>query len=121
MHELRLGRKTTHWIWFIFPQLRGLGISVRAQHFGLSGITETQAYLSHPFLGARLIDCVSAMLEHENKSATQILGDQDSMKFLSCLTLFDKACGDENSIFSQALERFYQGIRDAYTLQRLSH
>ena len=115
--ELKAGRKTSHWIWFVLPQLRGLGRSAMARDYGLAGRTEAQAYLAHPLLGARLRECVQAMLGHTGRSAASILGDIDALKFRSCLTLFD-AISDER-LFRQALDAFYDGERDAATLALL--
>jgi uncharacterized protein (DUF1810 family) len=115
--ELKAGRKTSHWIWFVLPQLRGLGRSSTAYEYGIAGRAEAEAYLAHPLLGARLIECVEAMLAHPTLSALDILGDIDALKFRSCLTLFDAVSA--NPIFSQALDRFYGGERDAATLALL--
>ena len=115
--ELQAGRKTSHWIWFVLPQLRGLGRSSTAQAYGITGRAEAEAYLTHPVLGERLRECVRAMLTHQHKTAERILGDVDAMKFKSCLTLFE-AVSDE-AVFAQALERFYGGERDGATLQLL--
>src|ERR1043165_2359075 len=84
--ELRAGRKTSHWIWFVLPQLRGLGRSSMAQHYGVTNRAEAEAYLSHPLLGERLRECVRAMLAHSGEPAASILGDIDAMKFPSCPT-----------------------------------
>jgi len=115
--ELKAGRKTSHWIWFVLPQLRGLGRSATAREYGLAGRTEAQAYLAHPLLGARLRECVQTMLAHTDRSAVSILGDIDALKFRSCLTLFD-AISDER-LFRQALDAFYGGELDAATLALL--
>jgi uncharacterized protein (DUF1810 family) len=115
--ELKAGRKTSHWIWFVLPQLRGLGRSSTAYEYGIAGRAEAETYLAHPLLGARLIECVEAMLAHPRLSALDILGDIDALKFRSCLTLFDAVSADP--IFSQALDRFYGGERDTATLALL--
>ena len=115
--ELRAGRKTSHWIWFVLPQLRGLGRSQMAHEYGLDGRAGAQAYLAHPLLGERLRECVRVMLAHEGRSAAGILGDVDAMKFRSCLTLFDAVSTD--TLFSQALDAFYGGERDPATLALL--
>lgn len=117
--ELRAGRKTSHWIWFVLPQLRGLGRSSMAHAYGITGRAEAEAYLAHPVLGARLVECVEAMLAHSRLSALNILGDIDALKFRSCLTLFDAASASPGNVFRQALERFYGGERDATTLALL--
>lgn len=115
--ELRAGRKTGHWIWFVLPQLRGLGRSSTAHEYGIAGRAEAEAYLAHPLLGARLRECVQAMLTHPNRSAVRILGDVDAMKFRSCLTLFGAATDDD--LFRQALDAFYGGEPDTATLALL--
>lgn len=115
--ELRAGRKTSHWIWFVLPQLRGLGRSRMAHEYGLDGRAEAQAYLAHPLLGERLRECVQAMLAHRGRSAVGILGDIDALKFRSCLTLFDAVATDV--LFGQALDAFYSGERDPITLALL--
>jgi uncharacterized protein (DUF1810 family) len=116
--ELRAGRKTSHWIWYVLPQLRGLGHSPLSQHYGLAGGDEAAAYAAHPLLGPRLVDCVQAMLDHPELSALQILGEVDALKFRSCLTLFAEVAPDE-PCFRQALQRFYGGERDVATLRLL--
>ncbi|HEU6454061.1 MAG TPA: DUF1810 domain-containing protein [Roseateles sp.] len=115
--ELQAGRKTGHWIWFVLPQLRGLGHSQMAQEYGLDGRAEAEAYLAHPLLGARLRECVQATLEHRDRSALSILGDIDALKFRSCLTLFDTVSTE--ALFGQALDAFYGGERDPATLALL--
>lgn len=117
--ELRAGRKTGHWIWFVLPQLRGLGRSAMAYDYGIEGSDEAAAYLAHPLLGTRLRDCVSAMLAHDGRTAASILGEVDAMKFRSCLTLFDAVSQAPDNLFRQALERFYDGQPDGATLALL--
>ena len=116
--ELRAGCKTSHWIWYVLPQLRGLGQSRMSQHYGLAGRDEAAAYAAHPLLGPRLVECVQAMLGHPGLSALQILGEVDALKFRSCLTLFAEVAPGE-PCFRTALERFYGGERDAATLRLL--
>jgi uncharacterized protein (DUF1810 family) len=119
--ELQAGRKTSHWIWFVLPQLRGLGRSTMAHEYGIADRAEAEAYLAHPLLGARLRQCVQAMLAHSGHpghSATSILGDVDALKFRSCLTLFDAVSAPGN-LFRQALDAFYDGEPDATTLALL--
>ena len=89
--ELRAGRKRSHWVWFVFPQLQGLGRSPMAQHYGLSGLAEARAYAAHPVLGPRLRECVRALLGHAGTSAARLLGEVDALKLRSCLTLFEAA------------------------------
>ena len=110
--ELERGQKETHWIWYVFPQLRELGRSERAKTYGLSGLAEAVAYCAHPVLGARLRECVAAMLRHPDRSAVEILGEVDALKFKSCLTLFSRAA-PEDTIFTQALQRFFERLSGA--------
>lgn len=118
LDELQAGRKTTHWMWFVFPQVSGLGRSEMAERYGLSGAAEARAYVNHPLLGSRLEACVITLLRHEDKSALQILGSPDHMKLHSCLTLFI-AIAPEVLVFEQALDRFYSGRADERTLALL--
>lgn len=115
--ELKAGRKSGHWIWFVLPQLRGLGRSAAAHEYGIADRAEAQAYLAHPLLGERLRDCVQAMLAHSDRSAISVLGDVDALKFRSCLTLFH-AVSDE-PLFRRALDAFYDGQPDEATLALL--
>lgn len=112
--ELRAGRKRSHWMWFVFPQLRGLGGSAMATRFGIASLDEARAYLAHPMLGARLRECCALMLQVPGRSAHDILGSPDDLKFRSCLTLFALAAPGE-TLFPGGLERFYGGIPDART------
>ena len=116
--ELRAGRKRGHWIWFVLPQLRGLGHSPMAWEYGLSGQPEALAYFRHPVLGPRLVECVTAVLTHADRAATDILGPIDAMKFRSCLTLFATVAPEE-PCFQAALEAFYRGTPDPETLKLL--
>jgi uncharacterized protein (DUF1810 family) len=118
MDELKAGHKTSHWMWFVFPQLKGLGRSDMAQRFGLSGAAEARAYLAHQVLGARLQACVVEVLEHRHMSAAQIFGSPDDLKFRSCLTLF-ASVQTQSPVYRQALEQFYAGIADSKTVQLL--
>jgi len=115
LHELRAGRKRSHWMWFVFPQLRGLGSSGMAQHYGIASLAEARAYLAHPVLGPRLRECCSLMLAVPQRSALEILGSPDDLKFRSCCTLFQLAAPGEE-LFGQCLERFYGGVPDPRTL-----
>jgi uncharacterized protein (DUF1810 family) len=119
--ELRRGHKTSHWIWFIFPQIAGLGRSAMSQHFAIGSLDEARAYLAHPVLGARLRECVGLLLAVEGRSADVIFGPLDAMKVRSSMTLFHRAAPDE-SAFRQVLDRFFAGIADPATdeLLRLS-
>ncbi len=113
--ELRAGRKQSHWMWFVFPQLRGLGRSPMAQHYGINSLAEAVAYLEHPVLGARLRTCVEAVLTLQGRSLRQIFGTPDDLKFRSSMTLFALASGDE-SLFQQALNRYCKGVMDQMTV-----
>jgi len=119
--ELRRGHKTSHWIWFIFPQIAGLGRSAMSQHFAIGSLDEARAYLAHPVLGARLRECVGLLLAVEGRSADEIFGPLDALKVGSSMTLFHRAAPDE-SAFRQVLDRFFAGIADPATdeLLRLS-
>jgi uncharacterized protein (DUF1810 family) len=117
--ELRGGRKRSHWMWFVFPQLAVLGRSSTARHFGLSGLDEAKAYLSHPVLGARLRECCDTLLQLEGRSATAVFGDVDAMKLRSCLTLFIAAAPQED-VFRRCLERYFDGAADPLTAAALS-
>ncbi len=116
--ELRRGSKTGHWMWFIFPQIRGLGHSETARRFAISSRAEAAAYLEHPVLGARLRECTRLVTEVEGKRIEEILGYPDDMKFSSSMTLFAVAT-EENEIFLAALEKYFGGERDGLTLARL--
>ena len=113
--ELRAGRKRSHWMWFVFPQLKGLGSSSMAQRYGIASLAEARAYLAHPVLGPRLRECCALMLAVPERSAHEILGPTDDLKFRSCLTLFSRAAPDE-PVFRQALQRFYGCKPDPRTL-----
>jgi uncharacterized protein (DUF1810 family) len=115
--ELRAGRKQSHWMWFVFPQITGLGRSTTAQFYGLDGLAEAAAYWAHPVLGPRLKECVQLVLGTESSDAHAIFGSPDDLKFCSCLTLFERATGD--ACFAAALDRFYAGRRDGATLALL--
>lgn len=114
LRELRWGRKTGHWIWFIFPQLVGLGRSETSRFYGIASVEEARAYLAHPVLGPRLRESVSAVLATSGARAGQIFGSLDAMKVRSSLTLFHRAAPDE-PLFRQMLERFYSGVTDDAT------
>jgi uncharacterized protein (DUF1810 family) len=113
--ELAAGRKRSHWMWFVFPQLRGLGTSSMAQHYGITSLDEARAYLAHPVLGPRLRECCALVLQVEGRSANEIFGSPDDMKFRSCVTLFGLAAPDE-PLFGQALDQYYGGVPDPRTL-----
>ena len=117
--ELRAGRKRTHWMWFVFPQLAGLGRSGTAQYYALGSLEEAKAYLTDPALGARLIECTALVNAVRDSSARDIFGVPDDMKFHSCMTLFALAAPDER-VFAQALTQYFAGVRDAATLALLA-
>lgn len=116
--ELRAGRKESHWMWFVFPQIEGLGVSVTAQTYAIRSLAEAKAYLAHPLLGARLKDCAAAVLAVNAKSAQAIFGTPDELKFRSSMTLFARAAPDE-PLFREALEKYFDGKDDEATLARL--
>lgn len=119
--ELSSGRKRTHWMWFIFPQLASLGRSERARFYGIPDLDEARVYLDDPLLGPRLRECVELVLNHTGKSAHDILGSPDDIKLRSCLTLFREAAAseDDRALFNEALDAFYDGP-DPLTLELLS-
>lgn len=118
LDELRAGRKTGHWMWFVFPQLRGLGTSAMAERFGLSGLDEAEAYLAHPVLGPRLREAVALVAAHRDEPPETIFGAVDAMKLRSCLTLFAAAAPGEPA-FMALLRQVFGGCPDALTLERL--
>jgi uncharacterized protein (DUF1810 family) len=121
VEELTDGRKQTHWMWFIFPQLSGLGHSAMAQRYAIRDMDQARRYLADPILGNRLHHDVSLMVRHKSKSALEILGSPDDFKFRSCLTLFCEAASDKSdrSLFAEALQQFYNGEPDPRTLELL--
>jgi len=121
VEELTNGRKQTHWMWFIFPQLSGLGHSAMAQRYAIRDIDQARRYLADPILGSRLRNDVGLMARHKGKSALEILGSPDDLKFRSCLTLFYEAASDKSdrSLFTDALQQFYNGEPDTHTLDLL--
>ena len=112
--ELRAGRKSSHWIWFIFPQIAGLGRSGTAQQFAIGSLDEAKAYLQHPVLGPRLRECAQLVLDVEGRSAEEIFGYPDYLKFRSCMTLFSAAT--DNTLFNDALLKYFDGQPDQLTL-----
>jgi uncharacterized protein (DUF1810 family) len=117
--ELAAGRKRTHWMWYVFPQLRALGRSETARHFGLASRAEAAAYLAHPVLGPRLRDCVELVLAVEGRSAHAIFGSPDDLKLRSCLTLFRELEG-AGGVFDRALRKYFDGEPDPATLALLA-
>lgn len=119
LKEIRNGRKVSHWIWYIFPQLRGLGKSYMSDYYGIRDLDEAKAFLQDPYLGKHLQEISEALLNLDNDNATQIMGRPDDMKLKSSMTLF--ACADpENAVFEKVLEKFYNGNKDGRTLKMLS-
>jgi uncharacterized protein (DUF1810 family) len=116
--ELKDGRKRSHWMWFIFPQIAGLGHSAMAQRYAISSLDEAKAYLAHPVLGRRLRECTQLIAQVAGKSAHDILGSPDDMKFHSCMTLFARAAPQED-VFMDALEKYFGGAEDQGSIARL--
>jgi uncharacterized protein (DUF1810 family) len=108
LSELLAGNKRSHWMWFVFPQLAGLGSSPTAQRYAIRDLAEARAYLAHPVLGPRLAECCAALLKHENRSAEQIFGYPDDLKLRSSMTLFARAA-DDPALFESVLQRYYDG------------
>lgn len=115
--ELRRGRKQSHWMWFVFPQIEGLGFSAMAQRYAITSLLEAQAYLAHPLLGARLRQAAEVTTSHADVSARAIFGSPDDLKFRSSMTLFRAA--SQEPVFTEALERFFDGAPDPLTLERI--
>lgn len=118
LSELRAGRKASHWMWYVFPQVAGLGSSAMAQAYALRSLEEARAYLAHPVLGARLRECVAAALTVRGRSARQVFGSPDDLKFRSSLTLFAAADPGE-PLFRDALDAYFAGAPDAATVEKL--
>lgn len=116
--EITSGRKRSHWMWYIFPQIDGLAFSSTSKHYSIKSIDEARAYLAHPVLGPRLLECAEALLRINGRSATQIFGSPDDVKLRSCATLF--ACvSPASSIFERLLQKYYAGGADVKTLELL--
>jgi uncharacterized protein (DUF1810 family) len=116
--ELGRGRKASHWMWFVFPQIRGLGHSAMAERYAIGSLAEARAYLAHPLLGPRLIACTGLVNAAEGASIRQVLGQPDDLKFRSSMTLFAHAAPDQ-PVFKVALDRYFAGEEDTATLERL--
>jgi uncharacterized protein (DUF1810 family) len=112
--ELRAGRKTSHWMWFVFPQLAGLGRSATARRYAIASLEEARAYLAHPVLGPRLLEAARALLEVDGGSAADVLGEIDALKLRSSMTLFARAAPAQRE-FQDVLDRYYDGVPDAAT------
>ncbi|WP_152047303.1 DUF1810 domain-containing protein [Aureimonas psammosilenae] len=118
MEELRRGRKTSHWMWFVFPQIAGLGRSSIAQFYAIGSLDEAKAFARHPVLGPRLMHCTQLVNAVAGRSAHEIFGSPDDVKFRSSMTLFERAADDPRP-FAEAIDRFFDGTRDEATLNRL--
>jgi uncharacterized protein (DUF1810 family) len=116
--ELQAGRKASHWMWFVFPQIAGLGHSPTSVRFAIASLDEAKAYLAHPLLGARLVECARLALEAEGRSAREIFGAIDEVKFRSSMTLFARAAPGED-VFRRCLDKYFAGAPDDATLARL--
>lgn len=116
--ELRAGRKRTHWMWFVFPQVLGLGHSATSTHYAIRSLEEARQYLAHPVLGARLAECAEALLAVDGRSASDIFGYPDDLKLRSSMTLFAEAAGP-GSVFERVLQKYCGGRRDSRTLELL--
>lgn len=118
--ELRAGRKSTHWMWFVFPQVRGLGQSPTARRFAIASLEEARAYLDHPVLGPRLLECTRLVNAIEGRTLGEIFGYPDDLKFRSSMTLFAAVEGAGRALFDAALEKYCRGERDGRTLELLA-
>ena len=116
--ELRGGRKTSHWMWFIFPQIAGLGYSPASRTYAITSLEEARAYLAHPVLGARLTECARILTRVPGRTAEHIFGEVDALKLRSCITLFMRAAPGE-PVFRQVLDQYFDGIPDSATEQRI--
>ena len=120
LRELRSGRKRSHWMWWVFPQVAGLGQSPTSQRFGVLGVDEARAYLAHPVLGPRLRECAEALLGLGGSDPVAVLGGIDAVKLRSSMTLFARAAqGEDAAVFRAVLERYFGGEEDPHTLARL--
>ena len=121
LSELQHGEKQSHWMWFVFPQIQGLGHSSTARKFAISSLDEANAYLAHPILGPRLLECTKLVNEIQGRTIDEIFGSPDDMKFRSCMTLFAHAASTEgtNRIFQDALDKYFAGKPDSLTVERL--
>ena len=117
--EIKAGRKRSHWMWYLFPQIEGLGSSTMSRRYAIKGLAEARAYLEHPVLGPRLTSCVETLLALEGHSAVEIFGPTDDLKLRSCATLFAEA-SPTGSVFDRLLDKYFQGERDASSLRLLA-
>jgi uncharacterized protein (DUF1810 family) len=118
LQELRAGQKRSHWMWYVFPQVRGLGVTSMSQRYAIGSLEEAAAYSEHPILGLRLRECTRLVMDVEGRSAEQIFGHPDNLKFRSCMTLFERSATD-NAIFRDALLKYFGGQPDQLTLDIL--
>jgi len=116
--ELKRGIKTGHWIWYVFPQIEGLGASEMSHRYSISSIGEARAYCKHPILGRRLLECTELVLAVEGRTIEEIFSHPDFLKFRSCMTLFARAC-DDSAIYQSALEMYFNGVPDPLTIEIL--
>ncbi|MBN2004362.1 MAG: DUF1810 domain-containing protein [Anaerolineae bacterium] len=119
--ELKDGRKRTHWMWYIFPQVDGLGFSSTSQYYAIKSLEEARQYLAHPVLGARLRECAEALLAVAGRSASDIFGYPDDLKLRSSMTLFARAAGELDSVFARVLDKYFHGEQDGRTMGLLGH
>ena len=119
LREIRAGRKRSHWMWYIFPQIQGLGYSAMAQHYAIRDLGEAREYLQHPVLGPRLIEISEALLALEESDPRRVMGSPDDLKLCSCMTLFQSAAPDQ-PVFGKVLDKFYGGQPDGRTLEILN-
>jgi uncharacterized protein (DUF1810 family) len=117
--ELKSGRKRTHWMWFVFPQIEGLGHSSTSHHYAIKSSEEARQYLNHPVLGKRLVECAQALLSVEGRSVSQIFGYPDDLKLRSSMTLFARVTPDSPSVFDRVLQKYFRGEGDPRTLEML--
>jgi uncharacterized protein (DUF1810 family) len=118
--ELRAGQKRSHWMWYVFPQIDGLGHSATAKHFAITGPEEARQYLTHPVLGARLVECAEVVLSIEGRSILEIFGHTDNLKLKSSMTLFESVA-EQGSVFARVLDKYFDGEQDVRTLRLLEH
>ena len=119
LSEIKKGKKITHWMWYIFPQIKGLGSSETAQYYAIKNLNEATAYLKHPILGKHLIEIAQELYNLKGKTVTQILGTPDDMKLRSCMTLFANV-KNANPLFNNVLEKYFNGVPDELTLHLLN-
>jgi len=119
LSEIRRGRKQSHWMWYVFPQFDGLGVSATSKHYALKSVAEARAFLAHPVLGPRLLECADAVLRVDDRTATEIFGYPDNMKLQSCATLFASVSAAD-SVFHRLLEKYFDGEMDARTVRLIA-